>query len=224
MKKDKQIKLVDITKIRFSPEFEFELPKKVDADKLIERGKTLKGWEIKSDASLDNGIELSPENSNKLYYNSDSLMEIKEVLALCRVYRAKAQCTCGLHLHVDVSKYTDSQILSIIREWIHRQSHIAKRYNISKDRLENTCKLLPKKELHKLTEKELHKFRHNKRASFGGYEYLDDKYYSLNVSHLPKGEYETLEFRLFSASTNFREIKSVIFFVLNFIKDSLERT
>jgi hypothetical protein len=34
---EKEIKLIDITKIRFSPEFEFELPAKIDADKLIER-------------------------------------------------------------------------------------------------------------------------------------------------------------------------------------------
>lgn len=45
-KKTKEIKLVKIESIRFSPEFEFELPAKTDADKLIERGKTLKGWEI----------------------------------------------------------------------------------------------------------------------------------------------------------------------------------
>jgi hypothetical protein len=70
--KHKEVKLVDITKIRIAPEFEFELPAKRDADKLIERGRTLKGWEIKHDGSLENGIELSPENSNHLFYNDES--------------------------------------------------------------------------------------------------------------------------------------------------------
>src|SRR3989304_3900672 len=96
--KKQEIKLIDYTKIRFSPEFEFELPAKTDADKLIERGKTLNGWKIKADYSLTNGVELSPKNSNHLYYNDDSLMQIKEVLALLRVYRAKALPSCGLHL------------------------------------------------------------------------------------------------------------------------------
>ena len=48
---NKSIKLIDIKKIRFSPEFEFELPAKADSQRLIDRGRTLKGWEIKSDGS-----------------------------------------------------------------------------------------------------------------------------------------------------------------------------
>ncbi len=219
----KQIKLIKLESIRFSPEFEFELPSEKLSEKLIERGRTLKGWEIKSDGSLEHGIELSPENSNHLYWNEDSLMQIKEVLALCRVYRAQAKNTCGLHIHVNVKNLSDKQIQNIIHEWIHKQQFVAKRFNVSKERIENTCKFLPKKELHKLTEKSIHEFRHNKHSSFGGYDYLDNKYYSLNILHLPKGEYETLEFRLFSATTNFKEIKSAINWVLNFIKDSLER-
>ena len=113
--KEKEIKLINICKIRFAPELEIELPAKVDAENLIERGKTLKGWEIKADGSLTNGIELSPENSNHLYYNEDSLMQIKEVLALVRVYRGKALPTCGLHIHVNVRSLTDKQILTIIK-------------------------------------------------------------------------------------------------------------
>jgi hypothetical protein len=227
MKKKKinkeEIKLVDIKKMRFAPELEIELPDKIDADKLIDRGKTLKGWKIKSDGSLNNGIELSPENSNHLYYNSDSLMQIKEVLALVRVYRGKALPTCGLHIHINVRNLADKQILTIIKEWVHRQKFVAKKFKVSKERLENTCKLLPKSELHKLTEKEIHSFRNNLRTSFRVYGYLDEKFYSLNVSHLPKNDYQTIEFRLFSGSVNYREIKESIYFTLCFVKDSLER-
>jgi len=222
-KKEDKIKLIDITKIRFSPEFEFELPKKIDADKLIERGKTLKGWTLKNDGSLTNGIELSPENSNHLFYNSDSLMQIKEILSLIRCYKAKAKESCGLHLHFSIKSMTDKQILTIIKEWVHRQKYVAKRFNVSKERLAETCKFLPKSELHRLTEKEIHAFRNNLRSSFRNYSYLDEKYYSLNCSHLSKDSYQTLEFRLFSATTNFREIKECIYWALNFLKDSLER-
>jgi hypothetical protein len=217
------IKLIDIRHIRFSPEFEFELPAKLDSDKLIERGKTLKGWTLKSDGSLQNGIELSPENPNHLYYNEDSLMQIKEILALVRVYKAKALPSCGLHIHISVKSINDKQILTIIREWVHKQKFIAKRFKVSKERLAETCKLLPKSQLHKLTVKEIHQFRNNLRTSFRSYGYLDEKYYSLNASHLPKSDYQTLEFRMFSSTTNFREIKEVIYFVLTFIKESLER-
>jgi hypothetical protein len=221
--KEKNIKLIDIKHIRYSPEFEFELPAKLDAEKLIERGKTLKGWEIKSDGSLDNGIELSPENPNHLYYNKDSLMQIKEVLALVRVYRGKALPTCGLHIHINVRNLTDKQILTIAKEWIHKQRFIAKKFHVSKERLEDTCKLLPKSNLYKLTEKEIHAFRNNIRNSFRTYSYLDEKYYSLNVCHLPKDDYQTVEFRLFGGTVNFREIKEAIYWTLCFIKDCLER-
>ena len=221
--KEKEIKLIDIKKIRYALELEIELPAKVDADKLIERGKTLKGWEIKSDGSLNNGIELSPENPNHLYYNPDSLMQIKEVLALVRVYRGKAKDTCGLHIHINVKNLSDKQILTIIKEWVHKQKFIAKRFKVSKERIEETCKLLPKSELHRLTEKEIHAFRNNLRTSFRNYSYLDEKYYSLNVSHLPKNDYQTIEFRLFSGSVNYREIKETIYYTLNFVKDCLER-
>jgi len=222
-KKKEIIKLIDIKRIRYAPELEIELPAKIDAEKLIERGKTLKGWEIKSDGSLNNGIELSPENSNHLYYNSDSLMQIKEVLALIRVYRGKALPTCGLHIHINVRNLTDKQIFTIIKEWVHKQRFVAKKFNVNKERIENTCKLLPKSELHKLTEKEIHAFRNNLRTSFRNYSYLEEKYYSLNASHLPKNDYQTIEFRLFSGSVNYREIKEAIYYVLTFIKDCLER-
>jgi hypothetical protein len=218
-----EIKLIDIKKIRFSPELEIELPAKTDAERLIERGRTLKGWEIKSDGSLTNGIELSPENSNHLYYNNDSLMQIKEVLALIRVYRGKAKDTCGLHIHINVKNLTDKQILTIVKEWVHKQRFVAKKFQVSKDRLENTCRLLPKSELHKLTEKEIHSFRNNLRNSFKNYDYLDEKYYSLNVNHLPKSDYQTVEFRLFGGTVNYREIKERIYWTLCFVRDSLER-
>ena len=221
-KKEQTVKLIKIETIRYSPEFEFELPKKTDADKLIERGKTLKGWNLKSDGSLSNGIELSPENSNHLFYNENCLMEIKEVLALVRVYKGRALPSCGLHIHVNCKNLSDKQILTIIREFIHKQKFIVKRFGVSKTRLSETCKLLPKKD-YKLTEKVIHQYRNKEGYSFSGYSSLDEKYRSLNISHLPKNDYQSLEFRCFESTTNFKEIKSIIYWVLTFIRDCLER-
>lgn len=221
--KKEQIKLIDIKKIRFSPEIEVELPAKTDSDRLIERGRTLKGWELKMDGSLENGIEVSPENKNHLYYNEDSLMQIKEVLALLRVYRAKVSDRCGLHIHINVKNLSDKQILNIITEFIHRQRYIAKKFKVSKSRLENTCKLIPKTELHHLTEKQIHEYRNKENYNFANFNYINDKYHSLNANHMSKGDYGTLEVRLFGGSLNFREIKERIYWTLNFIKDSLER-
>ena len=222
--KKERIKLIDIKQFRFSPELEIELPKKEDSQSLIDRGKTLKGWEIKSDSTLDNGIELSPENSNHLYWNKESLMQIKEVLAIVRVHKGFInKKTCGLHIHVSAKGLSDKNVLKIINEWVHRQRYIVERFKINKDRLDDTCKLLPKEEINKLTEKQIHLFRNSDSYSLRTYGYIDEKYYSLNVNHLPRNNYQTIEFRLFSGSVCYRDIKSAIYFVLTFIKDACER-
>ena len=114
-------------------------------------------------------------------------------------------------------------VLKIINEWVHRQRYIVERFKINKNRLEDTCKLLPKEEINKLTEKQIHLFRNSDSYSLRTYGYIDEKYYSLNVNHLPKNNYQTIEFRLFSGSVCYRDIKSAIYFVLNFIKDACER-
>lgn len=230
MKKNKEIKLIDISKIRYSPEIEVELPKNKNSEQLIKRNRILKGWTITSDYSLTNGMEIKPKNSNKLYYNEESLLQLKEILALLKVHRAKVSNSCGLHIHIDCTKLTDLEVLQIIKEFIHKQRYFIKQFNINTKRIEDFCRLLPRENLHKLTEKDIHKFRHNTSDwSFGntgdyrGCFYLNEKYHSLNASHLRKGDFNTLEFRLYQPTLNYNELKNRIYFTLNFIKESLER-
>jgi hypothetical protein len=52
---------------------------------------------------------------------------------------------------------------------------------------------------------------------------LDEKYNSLNVSHLRERDYGTLEFRLFEATLSYKKLIEQILWTLNFVKDSLER-
>lgn len=221
-KKDK-IRLVDIRKIRFSIEIEAEVRNDKLSDKLISRGRTLKGWKIKSDYSLDHGVELVPVDSNKLYYGKESFMQIKEILALLKVHRVRAdKKTCGLHLHFDTKGMTDNQVMFIIKEWFKKQRYFVKRFRTSKNRLDQTCSLIEKKDLRNLTLKDLHKFR-TIRNYTPKCEYLLEKHKSLNVSHLAKSDYGSLEVRLANGSLNFKDIKSHIFCLLTFIQNCLER-
>ena len=153
----------------------------------------------------------------------DKFKEMVKILEMFGRSNYISDDSCGLHIHINAKKLIDKQILTIVREWVHRQKFVAKRFNVSKERLEHTCRFLPKRELSKLTEKAIHAFRNNIRCSFNNYGYLSEKYYSLNASHLSKDDYGTLEFRMFSSTTNFKEIKEVIYFVLHFIQESLER-
>jgi hypothetical protein len=223
--KKEKIKLIDIKKIRFAIELEVEFPSSKDSQKLIDRHRVLDGWEIDYDGSLDNGAEYRPKNSNHLHWNEESLTQIKEMLALIKVHRGRIDKTCGLHIHVNCKNYTDRQILEIIKEFIHRQKYIIKRFEVHPDRLESTCKPLPKENLNKLTEKQIHNFRRQTQEwSYTGYNgLLDEKYQALNVCHLRENDYGTLEFRLFDSTLSYKKLKEQILWTLNFIRDALER-
>jgi hypothetical protein len=222
--KDK-IKLVDIKKIRFAVEIEIEFPHSKDSQKLIDRHRVLEGWEIDFDGSLENGAEYRPKNSNHLYWNEESLTQLKEILALIKVHRGKVMKTCGLHIHINCKNFTDRQILEIVKEFIHKQKYIIKRFEVHPDRLEDTCKMLPRENLNKLTEKQIHNFRKQKEMwSYEGYNgLLDEKYQACNISHLREGDYGTIEFRLFDATLSYKKLKEQIYWTLTFIKDCLER-
>jgi len=223
--KKERIKLVDISKIRFSVEIEVEFPHSKDSQKLIDRHRVLDGWEIDYDGSLDNGAEYRPKNSNHLFWNEESLLQLKETLALIKVHKGHISKTCGLHIHINAKNFTDKQILEITKEFIIKQRYIVKRFEVHPDRLEQTCCLLPRENLNKLTVNQIHNFRRQSQEwSYTGYNgLLDEKYRALNVSHLKEGDYQTLEFRLFDATLSYKKLKEQILFTLNFVKDSLER-
>lgn len=221
-KNGKIVRLYDYTKLRWAVEIEVEFPKRKDSEKLIERHRTLKGWEIDSDGSLDNGAEYRPRKANHLFWNEESKTQIKEVMALIRVHGGKVNRNCGLHIHIDTSKMTNKQILTIITEFIHKQRFIIKKFDTSKDRLESMCKVLPFEGLKKIKEKDIAEYRREGgKWNFEAYEYFSEKYYALNITSLPdKG---TLEFRLFNATDKPKEILDRVEWVLKFIKDCMER-
>jgi len=223
-KNNKDIRLYDYTKLRFAVEIEVEFPNSKDSNKLIDRHKLLTGWEIDYDGSLDNGAEYRPKNSNHLHWNEEGLTQLKEILALIRVHRGRVSKNCGLHVHINCKKFTDKQIATIIHEFVHKQRFFIKKFNVHKDRVDSMCKLLPKENLQKVTQKIIHRFRNDDKGwGFSEYSYFDEKYYSLNASHLKKGEYGTLEFRLYNATLNYKKLKEQILFTLQFVRDCLER-
>jgi len=224
-KKSKAIRLYDIKKLRFAIELEVEFPHSKDSQKLIDRHHVLDSWEIDYDGSLDNGAEYRPKNKNHLHWNEESLTQIKEILALIKVHRGKVGKNCGLHIHINCRNFSDKQIVFIIKEFIACQRYIVKTFEVHPDRLESTCRLLPRENLQKLTEKQIRDFRRQSDAwNYSGYNALmEEKYNALNIGHLRDGDYGTLEFRLFDATLSYKKLKSQIEWTLNFIKRSIER-
>ena len=224
-KKNKIVKLIDIKKLRFAIELEVEFPHSKDSQKLIDRHHVLDSWEIDYDGSLDNGAEYRPKNKNHLHWNEESLMQIKEILALIKVHRGRVNKNCGLHIHINCRNFSDKQIVFIIKEFIACQRYIVKTFEVHPDRLESTCRLLPRENLQKLTEKQIRDFRkQTNKWNYSGYNALmEEKYNALNIGHLREGDYGTLEFRLFDSTLSYKKLKSQIEWTLNFIKRSVER-
>lgn len=224
-KREDKIKLIDITKVRFGIEIEVEFSNPNLGQKLIDRHKVLNGWEIDCDGSLDGGAEYRPKNRNHLYFNEEVLMQLKEILALIKCHHGYVSKNCGLHIHIDCKLFSDKQILFIIKEFIACQKYIIKTFNVHPDRLKETCRLLPREGISKLSEKQIHNFRkQTQNWSYTGYNgLLEEKYNALNISHLCYGGYGTLEFRLFDSTLSYKKLKSQIEWTLNFIKRSIER-
>jgi hypothetical protein len=127
MKKDK-IKFVDISKIRFGVEIEVEFTNPELGQKLIDRHRVLEGWTIDVDGSLEGGAEYKPKNNNHLYWNEESLTQLKEILAIIKCHKGHVSKNCGLHIHIDCKKFSDKQVLFIIREFIACQRYIIKTF------------------------------------------------------------------------------------------------
>jgi hypothetical protein len=211
-----------VYKLRWSPELEVEFPAKTDIDKLHSRyDKFLGDWKVTTDGSLDNGLEFKPKDSHKLYFKDETFEEIREILHLIKGHKGKVTKTCGLHIHVDMSSLNDAQVAMIVREFIHKQTFIIKKFKVRKERLEDMCKLLPRNGLSKITPKTINLIRTTDSWSLPSYPSFQDKHHALNILNLRN--YGTLEFRLFEPTTDVREIKKIIKWLFEFLIDSLER-
>lgn len=114
---------------------------------------------------------------------------------------ARADSTCGLHIHIDASGMTINQIVSILREYQRLESYIDLR--VHTDRRGNQCKFartLKGKDYEHITSLD-------ELLSI-----MPEKNYKVNVKSLRK--YGTIEFRQHQGTINFEEIRSWIIFIM----------
>lgn len=210
--------------LRWSPEIEVEFDEKVDIEVLYNRYRRILGnWTVTHDYSLQNGLEFKPKRDNKLYYNTESFAEIGEILHIIRKHKGKIKPkTCGLHIHIDTSKFSDKEVLMVVREFIQKQRYICDEWKVKQCRIEDMCKLIPKKYKTKLKETHIYNLRHRYQEEGFDYEdYLSNKHHTLNVLNLAK--FNSLEFRLFNGSLKVREMKLMVKYLFEFLINALER-
>lgn len=206
--------------LRFSIEVEVEFPDKKDSQKLIEKHRIIRGWSLDYDGSLDNGAEYRPKDRNKLYWNEDSIDQIKEIIGLIKAHKGDIRSTCGLHVHVDMTNFTYKEIIHIIKAYIKDQNKIYRAFKMLKCRTDYAQKI-PKSVCRYLTEENIRKVKHGEiEYGEGGCQYLTERHYSLNIDALNK--HGSLEFRLFNGSIQIRRIKKYIKWCLNFCLNNVK--
>lgn len=211
-----------VSKLRFSLELEAEFPSKVDIDTLRARyRKLLRSWTVVHDGSMMNGLEFKPKDINHLHFNKESFDEISEILHIIRKHKGQVdgKC-CGLHIHIDMTKISNEELIRIIKEMIAKQEYMIKDFNVDHDRLEHYCKRILSKDIRGLNINILNQFR-DKEGIEKYIPYLNSKYYLLNVMSLQ--EFNTIEFRLFNGTKYLREIKKIIKYLFDFLIYALER-
>jgi len=204
-------KYKDLTSIRFGIEIEAEFPNIKDSSNLVERKSIIKGWTIDYDGSLDNGAEYKAKDSNKLYFNEESLLQIKEIIALIKAHKGNVRPTCGLHIHVDISKFSNEELANIIKEFIKQQKKILNDFKVLKSRRLSTACIIPKKVLKLITPESIKSL---KKDAVIDHVYFCDRYFMLNAKAIQ--DKKTLEFRFFNGTIMYRKIKGHIKWVLNF--------
>jgi hypothetical protein len=208
--------------LRFSLEIEAEFPEKINTTELRARYRKLLGsWTVTTDYSLNNGLEFKPTNKNKLKFTPECFAEIAEIMKIIRIHKGKVDGkTCGLHVHIDMTRVSNKDLLKIIKESYAKQLYIIKDFKVRQERLKKYCKPLTKKEVSKLNVNVLEQFRSDPKYVLNN-EYLQNKYYLLNIKSLL--EFNTIEFRLFNGTKYMRDIKKIMKYIFEFLINALER-
>jgi len=204
--------------IRYGVEIECEYPDSKDSSKLIEKHRVIRGWEITFDGSLDNGSEYKAKKGNKLYYNEDGIDQIKEIIGLIKAHRGHIKKTCGSHVHICMSKFSNQEIVNIIKAFIKKQDYIYHKFEVLKCRQKDHARKIPKDVLKLLTAEIVKKTKKNEYGDNEIHEYFGNRDYGLNMLSLAR--HGTLEFRIFSGSIQIRTWKKYIQFAINFCLDN----
>ena len=203
--------------VRFGVEIEVEFPTVKDSMLLIQKHRIIKGWEMDSDGSLDNGAEYRPKNRNKLYFNEDCEDQIKEIIGLIKAHRGTIRPTCGLHIHIDTSKFTNKEIVQIIKKFIIKQDGLYRKFRVLKHRIETSAMKIPKSIKTKINSNIVDKL-YDEDYFETNVDYFKHRHYGLNITSL--NTHNTLEFRLFNGTIQVRNILNYIKWTIEFcIKD-----
>lgn len=147
----------------------------------------------------------------------EDMKDLQEIIRQLRHKKAFVNNQCGIHIHVDASRYTPQTLRNLVNIVASKEDILYKALKIDERRM-RWCKKTNEnliKTINRRKPKTMEKLKDIWYADFGGNRnahYNNSRYHGLNLhSTFTKG---TVEFRLFNSTTHAGEIKSYIQFCL----------
>lgn len=173
-------------------------------------------WKAMSDSSIriDGGQAVEFVTPILKY---DDIKDLQEIVRRLRNIGAKANESCGIHIHIGAEKHTAKTLANLVNIMTSKQNLIYKAFQIKPER-ERYCKKLESELSEKIKENKPDSLEKMADIWYDGYNesrtahYNDSHYHCLNLhSVFTKG---TVEFRLFNSTTHAGKIKAYVQFCL----------
>ena len=147
----------------------------------------------------------------------EDMADLQEIIRQLRHKGAFVNSQCGIHIHVDASRYTPQTLRNLVNIIASKEDILYKALRIDPSRL-RWCKKTNEKLIEAINRKKPQTMEALKDIWYAGStrgrdeHYNDTRYHGLNLhSTFTKG---TVEFRLFNSTTHAGEIKAYIQFCL----------
>lgn len=177
-------------------------------------------WKVMRDSSINTegrGGEYASEVVTPILRYED-IYDLQEILRQLRHAGAKANASCGIHIHVGAEKHTAKTLRNLVNIMSSKQDMIYKALQIDPNRARSYCKKLEANVIEKFNLQKPDTKEKIADIWYDGYEsarnshYNSSRYHGLNLHAVfTKG---TVEFRLFNSTTHAGKLKAYIQFCL----------
>jgi hypothetical protein len=181
-----------------------------------------RAWKVVPDGSLSGGDSSGEVVSPVLEYGDIELLQ--QVVRAIRGVGARADHSCGIHIHVDGSRF-NARSAANLAKIVHKQERLLEHaLRISASRLSRYCQPIDPDFMERLTRT---KPRTKEELSFAWYgrhnvrpdRYCSSRYRAVNLnSYFYRG---TIEFRAFNGTVHAGEVKAYIHLVLGLAAKAL---
>jgi hypothetical protein len=167
-------------------------------------------WKVGDDGSVRRSMNdeersnyQSVELTTPKLYAVDGLKKVKTALEVWNEIGASVNNSCGFHVHVDASDFSQRELARLLLVWMRIEPVVY--FLVSPSRRNNSyANFLRRTHLYNLANMILGRIDN------------DDRYYALNLAAFRK--YKTVEFRVHQGTTNYEKVKSWAIFCLKLME------